>query len=701
MSAHWRALNQGTISNSYATGNITSLSPDGTAPDTGGLVGTNAGSINRSYAGVNIIENSRGSDLYLGGLVGWNQIGGSITQSYATGSVTNALDSTAAVGGLIGLNSGTVSQSYSMGAVSGLGGLGGLIGSNANSNAVTSSYWDTQTSGQGSSAAGLPSDDASPCPALGFDATAWGINPSLNNGHPYLLWQLPSGTQVVDGYVYTDGGITLAGGGIVVSALVNGVSLSSLGGTVTTGANGSYNFLLPPGTILASGSQVLTYTTGANAGAAYQQNATGSVTNLNIYEGYLNETGGATTLSGLSAGLDDRARRQHVVVVNGLANRAINATGASFAIDQSLSAGTLLLSANGAVTQSAPLNVTNLALLGGSASFTLTNGANQVGTLAANAGNVSFTDSTNLNIGTVGGTSGVTASGALTLSVNGGIGATDAVSVGTFTLANGNWSQDTVSLPSFTAQNFVINNGSFLRAAGGNGSGGSPYQITDVYGLQGIGSSAALLADNYVLANSINASGTANWNGGAGFVPIGNGTTNFTGTFNGNGNSVSSLTIAPTNPNVTTIGLFGTIGSGGTVENFALSNISITANPNAGSSGQSVGALAGENAGSISGVVASGAINGGAIVNVQLGGLIGQNDPGAHITNSQAHVNVASTANVSPGQFVNVGGFVGANFGTISGTTWTGAPTNCAASYACASGTVSVGRSARAAALSA
>ena len=163
------------------------------------------------------------------------------------------------------------------------------------------------------------------------------------------------------------------------------------GGTVTTGANGSYNFLLPPGTILASGSQVLTYTTGANAGAAYQQNATGSVTNLNIYEGYLNETGGAATLGGLSAGLTT-ALGGNTSVVNGLANRAINATGASFAIDQSLSAGTLLLSANGAVTQSAPLNVMNLALLGGSASFTLTNGANQVGTLAANAGSVNFAD---------------------------------------------------------------------------------------------------------------------------------------------------------------------------------------------------------------------------------------------------------------------------------------------------------------------
>jgi filamentous hemagglutinin family protein len=693
-------LNQGTISNSYATGTITSESQYGTAPDTGGLVGTNEGSISQSYASVNITESSPGGSLYLGGLVGWNEAG-AVTQSYATGTVTNTVDQDAWVGGLIGNNTGTVSQSYSSGLVSGLGNLGGLIGtSNGN---VTLSYWDTDTSHLSVSAAGIPLTTAQFQAGLpgGFDATAWGLD-GINNGLPYLLWQLPAGSQVVAGYVFNDAGVTSAGGGISVSGLVNGASV----GTVTTGANGSYDIVLTAGTISASGSQVLTYTSG---GAAYLQNATGSITNLNIYEGYLNETGGATTLSGLSAGLGTAYGNATITgsnvtvqsLVNGLSNRAINATGASFAIDQSLSAGTLLLSTNGAVTQSASLNVANLALLGGSGSFTLTNGANQVGTLAANVGSVNFADATSLNIGTVSGTSGVTASGALTLSVNGGIGATEAVNVGTFTLANGNWNQDVASLPGFTAQNFVISGGSFLRAAGG-GSGGPPYQIADVYGLQGIGSSAALLADSYVLANSIDASGTANWNSGAGFVPIGNGITNFAGTLNGNGNSVSSLTIAPTASNVATIGLFGTIGSRGTVENLVLSNISVAANPNASSSGQSIGALAGENAGTISGVTAGGSVNGGAIANIELGGLVGQNDPGAHVTNSQAHVNVTSTASLSPSntsdcsngtcQFVNVGGFVGANFGTISGTTWTNAPTNCAASYACASGQVSVGQ---------
>jgi len=695
-------LNEGSISKSYATGIITSASQYGTAPDTGGLVGTNSGSISQSYSSVNVTESSPGGSLYLGGLVGWNQGGGTVTQSYATGSVTNTQDQNSDVGGLIGFNSGTVTQSYSIGAVSSPGNVGGLIGGNIGT--VTSSYWDTQTSGQPANAdsigtglttarfqAGLPG---------GFDATAWGLSPGVNNGHPYLLWQLPNGSFVVSGYVYDGnsvalGGGTAAGGGITIYGLDNGTSI----GTVTTGANGSYNFTVVPGNIASS--QLLLYTTGNNAGAAYLQNA-GGATSLNIYEGYLSETGGATTLSALSAGLAT-ALGGNTSVVNGLSNRAINATGGSFAIDQSLSAGTLVLSANGAVTQSAPINVTNIALLGGSVGFTLTNGANQIGTLAANAGSMNLTNSTSLNIGTVSGASGVTASGALTLSVNGGITANTAVNVGTFTLANGNWTQDVASLPSFNAQNFVLSGGSFLRAAGGAGSSGNPYEIVDVFGLQGIGSSATMLTANYKLANNIDAGGTVNWNNGAGFVPIGNNTTNFTGTFNGNGNTISSLNIAPTNSNVTTIGLFGTIGSGGTVENLALSNVSITANPNAGSSGQSIGALAGENAGTVNGVTAGGSINGGAVVNIQLGGLVGQNDQGAQIINSQATGNVTSTASLSPGntngscsdsstcEYVNVGGFVGANFGSISGTTWTTAPTNCAASYACASGAVSVG----------
>jgi filamentous hemagglutinin family protein len=692
------AINYGTITNSYATGVISSDSLYGTAGDIGGLVGTNYGSIGQSYANVNLTESSQGGALYLGGLVGWNEAG-TVTQSYATGTVNNTQAQYADVGGLIGLNTGTVSQSYSIGAVSGLGSLGGLIG--VNSGTVTSSYWDTQTTGQNESAGGngLTTPQFQTGLPSGFDATAWAINSNINGGYPYLLWELGGAAQAVSGYVYNDAGITIGGGGIAVSGLVNGLSV----GMVTTGANGSYNIVLSRDTISSSGSQVLTYT---SAGAAYLQNATGSIQNLNIYQGYLNETTGASNLSAVSAGLATAIGGNGSVqtLINGLTNRTINALGVNFAIDQQINAATLLLSSTGAVTQSAPLTVTNLALLGGSGSFLLNNGANQIATLAANAGSVSLTDTTNLNVGTVVGASGVSAPGALTLSVNGSIGATGAVNVGTFTLANGNWIQNSASLPGFTAQNFVIGGGSFLRVAGGNGTT-APFQITDAYGLQGIGSSAALLADSYVLANSIDASGTGNWNGGAGFVPIGNGTLKFTGTFNGNGDTISGLSIAPANSNLTTIGLFGIIGSGGTVENVVLNNISVTANPNAGSSGQSIGALTGQNFGTVKNVSVGGtsSVNGGAVVNIQLGGLVGQNDPGALITNSQAFAAVTSTANLpnsngncsSGGMcgYAEVGGFVGVNYGSISGTTWTTLPTGCVAGggFACADGNVSIG----------
>ena len=69
-----------------------------------------------------------------------------------------------------------------------------------------------------------------------------------------------------------------------------------------------------------------------------------------------------------------------------------------------VTAGALTLTDNGTVTQSAPISTTNLALLGGGGTYTLTNAGNQVGTLAANtgAGSISLTNSVNLNIGSTG-----------------------------------------------------------------------------------------------------------------------------------------------------------------------------------------------------------------------------------------------------------------------------------------------------------
>ena len=108
----------------------------------GGLVGYNHGTITNSYSNGSVNGLSR-----VGGLVGYSF--GTITNSYSSGSVTGDYD----VGGLVGYNKeGTITNSYSSGSVSGNNNVGGLVGLSYRT--ITNSYWDNQTSGQSSSDGG-------------------------------------------------------------------------------------------------------------------------------------------------------------------------------------------------------------------------------------------------------------------------------------------------------------------------------------------------------------------------------------------------------------------------------------------------------------------------------------------------------------------------------------------------------------------
>jgi len=258
--------------------------------------------------------------------------------------------------------------------------------------------------------------------------------------------------------------------------------------------------------------------------------------------------------------------------------------------------------------------------------------------------------------------------GGLIINAGNVITATAAVNVNAFTLQSGAWTQIASVLPDFSANDFRITGGSFLRALGGNGTIGSPYQITDVYGLQGIGSSPTLLASDYVLANNINATGTANWNGGQGFVPIGTNNGNFTGMLNGEGFTISGLTIAPTN--LVNIGLFATIDTGGVVSNLTLSGANVTASPNI--SAQLMGILAGINLGTIQNVTVSGGqVNGGAAQSfVWAGGLVGLN--AGSISNSSASANVMVGSGSGSSLLSDAGGLVGFNFGSITNSSAAG-----------------------------
>ena len=141
------------------------------------------------------------------------------------------------------------------------------------------------------------------------------------------------------------------------------------------------------------------------------------------------------------------------------------------------------------------------------------------------------------------------------------------------------------------------------------------------------------------------------------FAPI----PNFTGVFDGQGQTISNLTIAPNNSTTHDVGLFGVIGAAGVVRDLNLANVNVTANP--GVTFQTVGTLAGTNLGTVSGVTATGTVNGGTATDAVLGGLVGANGnfgflgsgPGS-ITNSHADVTVSS-ASVN----VALGGLVGVN----------------------------------------
>lgn len=137
------------IKNSYATGTVLGID------SVGGLAGAiSSSAIQTSYATGAV---SGSNDV--GGLLG-TSFGGAVKNSYANGAVTG----TDKVGGLVG-NLGasslsSVDTSYSSGAVTGNSNIGGLIGFQVTGNTVTNSYWNTETSGQSTSAGGIGKTNA-------------------------------------------------------------------------------------------------------------------------------------------------------------------------------------------------------------------------------------------------------------------------------------------------------------------------------------------------------------------------------------------------------------------------------------------------------------------------------------------------------------------------------------------------------------
>ena len=86
------------------------------------------------------------SPSHVGGLVGINS--GRITESYVTGRVLSEIKLQGyQSGGLVGVNHGRISDSHAIVAVSGAGGIGGLAGGNVRNAVIINSYADSSVSG--------------------------------------------------------------------------------------------------------------------------------------------------------------------------------------------------------------------------------------------------------------------------------------------------------------------------------------------------------------------------------------------------------------------------------------------------------------------------------------------------------------------------------------------------------------------------
>jgi hypothetical protein len=199
--------NYGTIANVFTSGAFgTQVSNSYT--DIAGLVAENDGLIARSGSSATLQGASAA------GLAITN--GGTITESYTTGSVTGSEQSYVSAGGLVLSNEsvmyvghggtliqGTITQSFVAGPVSSgtTGGsttTGGICAPGCGGNIGSDVYWNAQTTGQSSSGGNLPTSNglttaqmSDPASFVGWDFGpngAWTMPPGAT--HPVLTWQV-------------------------------------------------------------------------------------------------------------------------------------------------------------------------------------------------------------------------------------------------------------------------------------------------------------------------------------------------------------------------------------------------------------------------------------------------------------------------------------------------------------------------------
>lgn len=206
--------------------------------DVGGLIGYAKGAYIAESSSTGTVESEA---YYAGGLVGEVNYNSEIINSDSSVSVTSAGDA----GGLVGCaQESTIENSYSCGPVSDGYYTGGLIGYSWGCS-ITSTYWDTETSGQSSSYGGIGKKTAemktqSTFIDWDFD-NVWAIESSLNDGYPtlrtFIDYNLSSGSPFI--LFNTPSDDTKSNETINISGTVSALIVSN----ITINHNGNISFV--------------------------------------------------------------------------------------------------------------------------------------------------------------------------------------------------------------------------------------------------------------------------------------------------------------------------------------------------------------------------------------------------------------------------------------------------------------------------
>lgn len=262
------------------------------------------------------------------------------------------------------------------------------------------------------------------------------------------------------------------------STFAGGLDAVTAGGVSIAGTVNTTNTRMDLGAVTLTGHTTLDAGTGVNAEIDLAGGVSGGAFNLTLDAGNQVTQSAAVTVSGLE--LLGSAEYILTQPGNNIDTLAANVTNdISFTETNGFEIGTvnatsglnatvneIVLSSGGAVSQTQDITAAGLALTGAGA-YTLTNGSNDIDTLAVNAGGAtSFTDTDDVTIGTVGATVGVTTSN-------------DDVTLQTGTTLDIN------SAVSIGAGNLVLNSGgatnqtASITAAGLALTGNGPYDLSN------------------------------------------------------------------------------------------------------------------------------------------------------------------------------------------------------------------------------